>query len=58
MGYVKWSYDTLNTFCHDVFRKFGFNEEETNIIYNYMHQANLMITEKHLSQSLQSLRSY
>ena len=32
MGYVKWSYDTLNTFCHDVFRKFGFNEEETNII--------------------------
>ena len=29
MGYVKWSYDTLNTFCHDVFRKFGFNEEET-----------------------------
>ena len=23
MGYVKWSYDTLNTFCHDVFRKFG-----------------------------------
>ena len=27
MGYVKWSYDTLNTFCHDVFRKFGFNED-------------------------------
>ena len=27
MGYVKWSYDTLNHFCGDVFKAFGFSEE-------------------------------
>ena len=31
MGYVKWSYDTLDKFCHDVFRKFGFDEDETEM---------------------------
>ena len=29
MGYVKWSYDTLNQFCTDVFKAFGFNDEES-----------------------------
>ena len=28
MGYVKWSYETLNHFCGDVFKAFGFTEEE------------------------------
>ena len=47
MGYVKWSYDTLNTFCHDVFRKFGFNEEQTNIIKDVLPQicTGLRVTE-------------
>ena len=31
MGYVKWSYDTLNHFCGDVFKAFGFSEEEGSI---------------------------
>ena len=28
MGYVKWSLETLNHFCGDVFKAFGFTEEE------------------------------
>ena len=32
MGYVKWSYETLNHFCGDVFKAFGFTEEESNQI--------------------------
>ena len=31
-GICKWSYDTLNHFCGDVFKAFGFSEEEGNII--------------------------
>ena len=32
MGYVKWSHETLNHFCGDVFKAFGFTEEESNQI--------------------------
>ena len=28
MGYVKWSYETLNHFCGDVFKAFGFTEKK------------------------------
>ena len=52
MGYVKWSYDTLNTFCHDVFRKFGFNEEETNIITDVLLTADLYGIESHGMQRM------
>ena len=52
MGYVKWSYDTLNTFCHDVFRKFGFNEEETNIIKDVLLTADLYGIESHGMQRM------
>ena len=68
MGYVKWSYDTLNTFCHDVFRKFGFNEEETNIIKDVLLTADLYGIESHGMQikelrrepsiRMRNLRSY
>ena len=64
MGYVKWSYDTLNTFCHDVFRKFGFNEEETNIIKDVLLTADLYGIESHgmlrrePSIRMRNLRSY
>ena len=52
MGYVKWSYDTVNTFCHDVFRKFGFNEEETNIIKDVLLTADLYGIESHGMQRM------
>ena len=52
MGYVKWSYDTLNTFCHDVFRKFGFNEEQTNIIKDVLLTADLYGIESHGMQRM------
>lgn len=32
MGYVTWSYDTLNAFCKDVFQSFGFSEQESEEI--------------------------
>ena len=41
MGYVKWSYETLNHFCGDVFKAFGFTEEESNLI------KDLHITAQH-----------
>ena len=52
MGYVKWSYDTLNTFCHDVFRKFGFNEEEGSIIKDVLLTADLYGIESHGMQRM------
>ena len=52
MGYVKWSYDTLNTFCHDVFRKFGFDEEQTNIIKDVLLTADLYGIESHGMQRM------
>ena len=41
MGYVKWSYDTLNHFCGDVFKAFGFSEEEGSIIKDVLLTADL-----------------
>ena len=47
MGYVKWSYDTLNHFCGDVFKAFGFSEEEGSIIKDVLLTADLYgIAEK------------
>ena len=28
MGYVKWSHETLNHFCGDVFKAFGFTRRK------------------------------
>ncbi len=47
MGYVKWSYDTLNHFCGDVFKAFGFSEEEGNIIKDVLLTADLYGIESH-----------
>ena len=38
MGYVKWSYDTLDRFCTDVFKAFGFSHEESREIDVYKRQ--------------------
>ena len=52
MGYVKWSYDTLDKFCHDVFRKFGFDEDETEIIKDVLLTADLYGIESHGMQRI------
>ena len=52
MGYVKWSYDTLDKFCHDVFRKFGFDEDETEIIKDVLLTADLYGIESHGMQRM------
>ena len=52
MGYVKWSYDTLNHFCGDVFKAFGFSEEEGNIIKDVLLTADLYGIESHGMQRM------
>lgn len=46
MGYVKWSYETLNHFCGDVFKAFGFTEEESNQIKDVLLTADLLWNRK------------
>ena len=41
MGYVTWSYDTLNAFCKDVFQSFGFSEQESEEIKDVLLKADL-----------------
>ena len=52
MGYVKWSYDTLNHFCGDVFKAFGFSEEEGSIIKDVLLTADLYGIESHGMQRM------
>lgn len=52
MGYVKWKFDTLNRFCHDVFCKFGFTEEESNTITDVLLTADLFGIESHGMQRM------
>ena len=52
MGYVTWSYDTLNHFCKDVFKTFGFNEEESNEIKDVLLTADLYGIESHGMQRM------
>ncbi|MDI9242349.1 Ldh family oxidoreductase [Fusibacillus kribbianus] len=52
MGYVKWSYDTLNRFCHDVFCRFGFTEEESKTIKDVLLTADLFGIESHGMQRM------
>ena len=42
MGYVTWSYDTLNTFCKDVFQSFGFSEQESEEIKDVLLKVYLL----------------
>ncbi len=52
MGYVKWSYQTLNQFCEDVFRAFGFDEEQSRIIKDVLLTADLYGIESHGMQRM------
>ena len=52
MGYVTWSYDTLNNFCKDVFQAFGFSEEESSEIKDVLLTADLYGIESHGMQRM------
>ena len=52
MGYVTWSYETLDRFCGDVFRAFGFSEEESNEIKDVLLTADLYGIESHGMQRM------
>ena len=52
MGYVKWSYETLKHFCGDVFKAFGFTEEESNQIKDVLLTADLYGIESHGMQRM------
>ena len=45
MAYVTWSFDTLETFCTDVFKAFGFNESEGKRITDVLLKADLYGTD-------------
>lgn len=52
MGYVKWGYDTLSRFCHDVFCKFGFSEADSEVIKDVLLTADLFGIESHGMQRM------
>ena len=52
MGYVTWSYETLDRFCGDVFRAFGFSEEESREIKDVLLTADLYGIESHGMQRM------
>ena len=47
MAYVKWSFETLNKFCGDVFRAFGFNDADADTITDVLLTADLFGIESH-----------
>ncbi|MDO4890645.1 MAG: Ldh family oxidoreductase, partial [Coriobacteriaceae bacterium] len=52
MAYVKWSFETLNAFCKDVFRKFGFSGDEADTITDVLLTADLYGIESHGMQRM------
>lgn len=52
MAYVKWSLETLSTFCGDVFRTFGFSDEDADIITDVLLTADLYGIESHGMQRM------
>ena len=52
MGYVTWSFETLNRFCRDAFGAFGFSEEESGEITDVLLKADLYGIESHGMQRM------
>lgn len=52
MGYQYWSYALLKRFCVDVFRKFGFDAEQADIIQDVLLTADLFGIESHGMQRM------
>ena len=49
---LKFSYENLHRFCMDAFRKFGFNEEEADIIQDVLLTSDLFGIESHGMQRM------
>ena len=52
MAYVKWSFETLNAFCGDVFRTFGFSDADADTITDVLLTADLFGIESHGMQRM------
>ena len=52
MAYVTWKLETLETFCTDVFRAFGFNERDCNRICDVLLTSDLYGIESHGMQRM------
>ena len=52
MAYVKWSFETLNKFCGDVFRTFGFSDADSDTISDVLLTADLFGIESHGMQRM------
>lgn len=52
MAHVKIQVETMRSFCHEVFRKFGFSEEECRIIMDVLLTADIYGIESHGAQRL------
>lgn len=52
MGYVNFSYDLLHKFCMDAFLKFGFTEEQANIIQDVLLTSDMYGIASHGMQRI------
>ena len=52
MGYVKWSYETLDSLCMEAFKRFGFSEDESRIISDVLLLSDLYGIESHGMQRM------
>ena len=52
MAYVTWKFETLEKFCSDVFRAFGFSERDGNVISDVLLTADLYGIESHGMQRM------
>ena len=50
--YINYSYEQLNKFCTDAFKKFGFNDEQCKIIVDVLLTSDLYGIESHGMQRL------
>ncbi len=51
-NYIRYSYEQLNKFCNDCFKKFGFTEDESKIISDVLLLSDLYGIESHGMQRL------
>ena len=51
-NYINYSYEQLNKFCTDAFKKFGFNDEQCKIIVDVLLTSDLYGIESHGMQRL------
>ena len=52
MGYQYWTYEKLHQFCMDAFQKFGFSEQEADIIQDVLLTSDLYGIESHGMQRM------